>query len=129
MKQILIVILLLATLLAAVACGKKDNPESVADAFLTALEKQDFEGAKKYATTESEAMLAIIQSFMSQMKEEDMGKYSHKIISSTVDGDSAQVTYETWSSLTPEERETQDLKMVKVDGVWKASLEKGEMAK
>jgi hypothetical protein len=129
MKKTMIVILILATLMAIAACGKKANPEGVADYFLTALEKKDFETAKKMATPESEGMISIIESFMANMKEEDVGVYQHQITNTVVEGDSAQVSYEIWTSLKPDEREQQELKIVKVDGQWKASLEKGNMAK
>jgi uncharacterized protein YpmS len=129
MKKTMIVILILATLMAMAACGKKASPEGVADSFLTALEKKDFEAAKTMATPESDGMISIIESFMANMKEEDMGVYQHKITNTVVEGDSAQVSYEIWTSLKPDEREKQELKIVKVDGQWKASLEKGNMAK
>lgn len=129
MKKVLFAILIIATLLAALACSKKSSPEGIADSFLSAMETRDFEAAKKLATPESEGMLSIFESFMANMTEEDMGVYSHKILDTVVEGDSARVSYEIWTSVSPDEKEQQELKLVKLDGEWKASLEKGDMAK
>ncbi|MCB5268453.1 MAG: DUF4878 domain-containing protein, partial [Candidatus Cloacimonetes bacterium] len=109
MRKILFALLIIATLVSVSACGKKNTPESVADSFLTALEQKDFDTAKAIATPESEGMLSIIQSFMQSMKEEDMGVYSHKILNTVVEGDTARVSYEVWTSEKPDEKDQQEL--------------------
>lgn len=130
MKKLLIVILLIATLMAIAACNSKaKHPETTANAFLTAMEKKDFENAKNLATPESEGMLELIGSFMSSMNEEEMGTFEHKILETVVEGDSARVSYEMWTTQSPDQRELQEIKLIKSDGKWKVSLEKGDIAK
>ncbi len=122
MQKILITILIIASLLAVAACTKK--PEATATAFLKAVESKDFETAKQLVTSDSFAMLSIIESFVQNIDAADIGKIEHQITETKVNGDSAIVTYDQWDESTPDDRQSNEIKLVKVDGEWKVSLEK-----
>ncbi|MDD3536293.1 MAG: DUF4878 domain-containing protein [Candidatus Cloacimonetes bacterium] len=130
MKNSLIVMLLIAMLFGAFACKTKQNsPEAVADAFLKAMEKRDFETANKLITEESQGAFDLLQSFVGSMDEEGMGHYEHKILGFELDGNTATVIYEIWTSKDLSDKEEQKLALKKIDGTWKISLEKGDIEK
>lgn len=130
MRKIFIALLVLTALLVLAACGSK--PETTAKAFLSALEKMDFEAAKKHATKDSQELLTMAQSFVSSMpaeKKGDIEKKKFNITGTKIDGDTAVVTFEEWEEKTPDAKKTNELKMVKEDGKWKVKVEKGGMGK
>jgi predicted small lipoprotein YifL len=125
MKKIIIASLVLAILLAVAGCGKK--PEKTALQFFAAMEKNDFEAAKKLVTKDSEQLMTLAQTFMTQMTDEqkkEVGNKKYKILDTKVTGDSAVVSYEEWDQEKPEARSTKEMKMVKEDGDWKVKLDK-----
>jgi len=130
MKQLLISMLVVFALLALAACSSPEKKaEATAGAFLSAVEQQDFESAKGLVTKESEGMLSIIEGFVTSTNKDDLGSYQHNILSTVVEGDTARVSYETWTKDSPDTKETQELKLIKTDGDWKVSLEKGNFDK
>lgn len=130
MKNVLYLILLIGLLFSLFACKPKQNtPEAVADAFLSALEKSDFEAANKLITAESQSVFELLQSFISSMDVETMGHYEHKISGFELKEDSAIVVCELWTSEQPSDKEEQKLLLKKIDGSWKVSLEKGDIEK
>jgi len=124
MSRYLIVALIVIAILFA-ACGKK--PQPVAQKFFAAIEKQDFEGAKQYATKDSEKLLDFIKAMYDKMKpeqKEEMDKKTFKVSNVTVQGDTAIVNYQEISSDDPGNPASKQLKMVKENGDWKVKLEK-----
>lgn len=130
MKKLILAILVIVTLLALSACGKK--PENTARAFLDALEKHDFAAAKQLATEDSQALLSMAESFVNEMTAEqktEMDQKGYEITKTEVDGDSAVVTFEEWDVENPSEKKTNTLNLVKIDGDWKVKVEKGNAGK
>jgi len=80
-----------------VACGGGSDPESVAKKFIKAISKADFKEAAKYASEGSQETLEGMQLMMAMAGEDEMmsGMPSEiddlKVVSSTIDGDTAVV--------------------------------------
>ncbi|MCB5253361.1 MAG: DUF4878 domain-containing protein [Candidatus Cloacimonadaceae bacterium] len=130
MKKLVYVFLIGLTLLALTACGVK--AEKSAKEFFNALEKQDFEGAKKHTTEAGQQLLTMVESFAENMSEEqkaELSKTKYNILSTVEDGDNAVVNYEQWEEDSPEDKVTHELKMIKIDGAWKVDLAKEDLDK
>lgn len=130
MKKIIIASMVLLILFALSGCGKK--PEKTAQQFFTAMEKHDFEAAKKLVTKNSEELLTIAQGMVSQMSEEqkqEMANMKYNILDTKISGDSAIVSYEEWDTADPSAKKTKEMKMVKEGGDWKVNLDKESLDK
>ncbi len=105
-----------------VACAG-NSPKSVAENFLKAMNKLDFEGAKKYGTDDTNKMLDMLSGF-AKMMPDSAKKENVKIemTSEKVEGDKATCTYKE------EGKEgEQTINLVKVDGKWKVAMSKDDM--
>jgi hypothetical protein len=100
-----------------------NSPKSVAENFLKAMNKMDFDGAKKYGTEDTNKMLDMLSGFAKMMpdsaKKEDV---KMEITSEKIEGDKATYTYK-------EEGKDGDqtINLVKVDGKWKVAMSKDDM--
>jgi hypothetical protein len=105
-----------------IACSG-NSPKSVAENFLKAMNKMDFEGAKKYGTEDTNKMLDMLSGFAKMMpdsaKKEDV---KVEITSEKVEGDKATYTYKEVGK-----DEQQTINLVKVDGKWKVAMSKDDM--
>ncbi len=122
MIQLKKTIILLAVLFSSIliSCISSDSPKSVAEKFLNAMGKQDFENAKKYGTRETEKLLDMMSGF-SKMSADTVAlrEMKFEIINEDINGDNAIVFYRE------EGREGElQLPMVKLDGKWKVLLSK-----
>ncbi len=130
MKRLILAILVIVVLLAVSACGKK--PETTARAFLDAVAEHDFAKAKELATEDSQALLSMAESFVNEMSDEqktEMEKKEYAITKTEIDGDNAIVTFEEWELSKPDQKKTNTLNLVKIDGDWKVKVEKGNAGK
>ncbi len=122
MKNILKTLAVLLTVIFMASCGSSDDPKGVAEDFLKALGKQDYEKAKELSTEKTKSMLTLIESMAKMAKENgevaepdkmpdfEMGKCE-------VDGDKAVCHY------TADGKE-EKINLVKVDGDWKVDMNK-----
>ncbi len=100
------------------------GPEGAAKKFLKHTNKGEFEEAKKYCDERTAGLLSMAQSMagdrIQEMKDRDI---DIDILSSEVneEGDKALVKYQVKEGEQVAEKE---LDMVKVDGEWKASMNK-----
>ena len=101
------------------ACGGNDTPRSVADKFLSAMSKQDFETAKKFGTEETSKLLEMMSGFAKMSNDSAFKDTKYEITREKIDGDSAIIYYKEEGK----EGELQ-LPIVKVDGKWKVLLSK-----
>lgn len=118
-----IAIVLIATF-ALTSCGGS-SPEAVAEKFLTAIKKADFETAKKYASPETEALLgfaAMMPADEIEKQKEEGSKVKIKVVGSEIseDGTTAKVTIESTDKDGNVSEDKLDLK--KIDGEWKVSM-------
>jgi hypothetical protein len=94
-------------------CSMFESPSSVARKFYAALEKNDTEAIKRYATPDTVRVMAMFGSKM-QGYMGTMGKITG--VTETIDGDTAVVT------VSFESGEQSDLDMIKTDGKWKVNM-------
>jgi len=125
------IILSVATILAfgIIGCNSNSNdPKGVLMNFMDALMKKDIEGAKKYATKDSESMLGMIQMGMSMApdstKDNTYDKNSMEFGDAKIEGDKATVPVKEKKS-----GETTNYTLKKEDGVWKVAFDKATMTK
>lgn len=118
-----------AVLLLFAMSGCKSNgsdPRGVLMSFMEALGKKDIEGAKKYATKESEAMLGMIQMGMSMapdsVKDKTYDKDNMEFGDAKIDGDKATVPVKDKKS-----GETTTYTLKKEGGAWKVAFDKATM--
>lgn len=116
-----LLILFFALSTALVSCKKdENNPEDVAEKFLTHLNNAEFGEAKKYADEATASMLGMLESFGGDnAKKEEENTEKITIIKSEITEDKAVVTY---TSSGEEGEKTLPLK--KIDGTWKVSIDK-----
>lgn len=99
-----------------IGCGKSGgSPSSVAKQLYAALEKGDAKAIGELMTPESAQMMAM---FMEKAKGMVTAKGGITDTEETIDGDTAVVT------TTFKDGSTEDLKLVKVDGKWKVTIDK-----
>lgn len=110
MKKVLSLVIV-AMVLVAVSCGKKNTPETVAKNFLEQLSKKDYDKAKEFCTAESATNLDMLKN--NPPKEE----LKFEVKDAKVEGDAATVNY-------TENGEAKELKLVKVGEEWKVKYEK-----
>lgn len=123
------IILSVATILAfgIIACNSNSSdPKGVLESFMDALMKKDIEGAKKYATKDSEAMLGMLQMGMSMnpkdQKDTTYDKTNMEFGDAKIEGDKATVPVKDKRS-----GETVNYILKKEDGAWKVAFDKATM--
>ncbi len=116
----LLLVMVVSAFMSACGGSTANDPKSVAEAFLTAMNNQNYDKAKKYATEGSQESLET----MSKMAEMAAGLSDEKpepkeivVGESEVDGDNAVVHY-------TEDGNDMTLDLVKEDGNWKAKFDK-----
>ncbi len=102
-----------------VACGGSDTPKSVAGNFLKALNKMDYETAKKYGSQDTGKLLDMMSGFAKAMPDSSKQEKSFEIKNEKIDGDKATVIYKESG-----EEGDQTLNLVKVEGKWKVAMSK-----
>lgn len=123
------IILSVAVLLVVGGIGCKSSssdPRGVLMSFMDALGKKDIEGAKKYATKDSEAMLGMIQMGMNMggkdMKDSTYDKSNMEFGDAKIEGDKATVPVKDKKS-----GETVNYTLKKESGAWKVAFDKATM--
>ncbi|MDB5198205.1 MAG: hypothetical protein JWO92_168 [Chitinophagaceae bacterium] len=123
------IILSAAILLAFGVIGCNSNssdPRGVLMSFIDALAKKDIEGAKKYATKDSEAMLGMIQMGMSMApkdaKDSSYDKNSMEFGDAKIEGDKATVPVKNKKT-----GEITNYTLKKEGGAWKVAFDKATM--
>jgi len=125
-KIILSAIILLA--FGVIGCNSSNgsDPKGVLMSFFEALGKKDIEGAKKFATKDSEAMLGMIQMGMSMApdstKDKMYDKNNMEFGDAKIDGDKATVPVKEKKS-----GETTNYTLKKEGGSWKVAFDKATM--
>ena len=103
-----------------------DDPKGVLKSFMEALAKKDIEGAKKFATKDSEAMLGMIQMGMSMApkdaKDSTYDKSNMEFGEAKIEGDKATVPVKDKRS-----GETVNYTLKKESGAWKVAFDKATM--
>ena len=104
-----------------VACSG-NSPKSVAKNFLDAMNKMDFDGAKKYGTEDTGKMLDMLSGFAKMMPDSAKKEVKTDITSEKIEGDKATCTYK-------EEGKDgeQIIHLVKENGKWKEAMSKDDM--
>lgn len=108
-----------------VACGSSSSPKAVAEKFLTATQKGDFEEAKKYGDSQTADLLNLVTTFGGESLKEEIKKEGVKeftIEKVEEKDDLATVTYKV-------EGKENFLRLKKIDGEWKVSMNKENMNK
>ncbi len=129
MKRSILLILVLAIAMLVLGCAEK--PQGVAEKFLTAMEKNDVETMKSLSTEDSHKTIE----FIGMVQAESKIFLSHKIISTEIVDDIANVKYtvelsEDFKEETEEDESQEDvLTLVKKDGKWKVHIDKDGMQK
>ena len=124
-KIILSAVILFAFTMIGCKSGSSD-PRGVLMNFMDALGKKDIEGAKKYATKDSEAMLGMIQMGMSMApkdtKDSTYDKNNMEFGDAKIEGDKATVPVKNKKS-----GETTNYTLKKENGAWKVAFDKATM--
>ncbi len=100
-----------------------NSPKSVAENFLKAMNKMDFDGAKKYGTEDTGKMLDMLGGFAKMMPDSAKKDVKTKITSEKIEGDKATYTYKEVGKDSGE----QTIHLVKVDGNWKVAMSKDDL--
>lgn len=129
MKKIIAVFAFLSLGL-LVSCGNENGPEGVAKKFLEAVNKGEFDEAKKYTDEQTGQMLGMVGGMMTPEKKEEAKKKDIKveIVSSEVKDSIATVKYK----LTGKDAEGTDektLALKKVGDDWKVTINKEDKNK
>lgn len=115
-------------LLVGCKSSSSNDPRQVLKNFIEALGKKDVEGAKKYATKDSEAMLGMIQMGMSMdstsTKDKTYDKNNMEFGDAKIEGDKATVSVKDKSS-----GELLNYTLLKEGGAWKVAFDKATMMK
>src|SRR6185437_4557940 len=102
------------------------NPKDILNNFFTALSKKDFDGAKKYATKDSDGMISMMQMGMENMQGMN-NSHSDKMLEminnmnmgdAVINGDNATVTVTDKKS-----NESTDFLLKKENGDWKVAFD------
>jgi len=118
MKKLILSIAVLAVCtLFSCGGGNSSNPNEVAKSFLTAMNKADYEAAKKLGTDDTKKLLDMTATFAAMMpdsiKKLSAAKKVETIGEPKIEGDKATVSYK--ESDSPEQK---SLSLVKKDGKW-----------
>ena len=113
-------------LLSGCQSGGSGNPKDVLHDFFTALSKKDFDGAKKYATKDSDGMISMMEMGMKNMQQGN-SEHSDKMLDminnmkmgdAAIDGDKATISVTDKKS-----NESTDFLLKKEDGNWKVAFD------
>ena len=127
MKKIILSVLIILGI-GAIGCksDSANDPKGVLVSFMESLAKKDIEGAKKYATKDSEAMLGMIQMGMSMapdsVKDKTYDKNNMEFGDAKIEGDKATVPVKDKTS-----GETLVYTLKKESGAWKVAFDKATM--
>lgn len=125
-KIILSVAVILAIGVIGCNSSSSSDPKGVLVSFMEALGKKDIEGAKKYATKDSEAMLGMIQMGMNMapdsVKDKTYDKNNMEFGDAKIEGDKATVPVKDKTS-----GETLMYTLKKESGAWKVAFDKATM--
>lgn len=126
MKKLFSVLALLSLTL-FVSCSGGDSPESVAEKFIMATSKGEFEEAKKYCDENTASMIGMMAGAMGEKEKEEAKKMEVKmdVISTDIKDDTAVVKYKMTAKGETSPEQKMDLK--KVDGEWKVTINKEGM--
>ena len=126
MKKIILAVATLLTFTVGCKNGGSSDPKAVLMSFMEALSKKDIEGAKKYATKDSEAMLGMIQMTMSMVpdsaKDKIYDKKNMEYGEAVITGDKAVVPVKDKKS-----GQTTNYTLKKENGSWKVAFDKATM--
>ena len=131
MKKTIFSILVIATIVLAVACGGNNSPKAVATKYVTALQKGDKETAADcfhYTGTEEEKaqqraeMLSFVEKGIESLQKDD-GIKSFKVTNVEENGDKA-VVYGTVTYGNGKTDVNDEIPTVKEDGKWYIDINK-----
>lgn len=126
MKKIILSAVIILAIGATGCKSGSDDPKGVLMSFMDALGKKDIEGAKKYATKDSEAMLGMIQMGMSMApkdtKDSTYDKDNMEFGDAKIEGDKATVPVKNKKS-----GEITNYTLKKEGGAWKVAFDKATM--
>jgi hypothetical protein len=114
------IFLLLSVVFIVFACGRGGTPKAVAENFLKAWMKGDFDEAKKYGTDDSKKLLDMMNNFKTIVEDSAMEKNtSFEILREKIEGDNATVYYKEEGS-----QAESHLPLIKLNGEWKVNVTK-----
>ena len=114
LKGTLAILIVVSLVLAMASCGG-DSPSAVARKAITAIEKADQRGINNTFTPDAAAMIgSMLEKAQGQMKEKGGVAKTEE----TINGDKATV------KVTYNDGSTDDITLFKVDGKWKVGMEK-----
>jgi hypothetical protein len=122
MKKIILLAGTASLMLLLIACSNGNSPKSVAENFLQAYSKMNFEEAKKYGTEETGKLMDMMSSLTKLMPDSTKVELKSEIIAEKIDGDKAFYTY-----IQKGKKGEQTLNLAKVDGKWKVVMSKDAM--
>ena len=99
-----------------------NSPRKVAQAYLDAVNEQDYEAAKKYATDDTRKLLNMFSSLAAITPDSLKRGFDFEITSERLSGDTAYVGYRMAGS-----GREQELKLLRIDGRWKVAASKDDM--
>lgn len=115
LHYVLMVVFLLFT-----SCKRSEKPKDVADHFLSAWSKGDFEEAKNYGTEDSKKLLDMMNNFKLMVEDSTFEKETkYKITREKIEGDNATVYYKEEGNSGESH-----LSLVKIYGEWKVNVSK-----
>lgn len=112
------------TLSASLMAPQGGGPEKTVKAFFTAMQKGDFEKAKKYGDDNADQILDLMKAMMSNMPKQSK-KVTIKNVTCDVDGDSAICNGCCGQDGEP----LRDVKVEKINGQWLVVMKKEDMNK
>lgn len=104
-----------------ISCGNKDNtPEVVTQKFITAVNQEKFDEAKKYCDEQTAQMLDMLASISNRAEKPNQEtKVDFKVVKVEKNGDDKAKVFYTVNN----EKET-SLDLKKIKGEWKVSIDK-----
>lgn len=118
MKKLLNLAIAIAVLVSFNACKSgSDNPEKVAEKFLNALNKKDYNEAKKYGTESTIQMIAMMESFKGMTPDTETKDVKIENMKCAVDGEKAKCTYN-------QDGKEEKIDLVKKDNKWLVDMKK-----
>lgn len=120
-----LLLLLFSFSILTVSCKKEPSPEQVAQKFLNAFNERKYDEARKYATPETGKLIDVMEKLTENLESQEQPTTppAIEVLSHTVDGDKATVTFR--ESETGEE---QELSMKLVEGKWLVHLTKEDIS-
>ena len=101
------------------AACTSNSPKSVAEDYLKAFNKQDYEKAKDYATDDTKKLLDMFTSLAALTPDSLKRDLDFKVLNEKIHGDTATVEYKSEGST-----KVQSLTLRKVEGKWKVAASK-----